>query len=128
MASNSLGIPAITRIVSDPEGDGVKKGRAYLYGPERNQVQKGADGFVAGVALFSARHGQPASLQTEGFAEVESSAAIAVGDPVYVQADGRCGASGSAKLGNATSATDGEGESLNVDLSTKNAPAADTSA
>lgn len=124
MSANSLGVPAITRVVSDEGGDGVQKGRAYLYGPERNQVQKGADGFVAGVALFSARHGQPASIQTEGFAEVESSAAVAVGAPVFVQADGRCGASGTARLGNATSATDGEGERLSVDLSTKNAPAA----
>lgn len=123
MPLNDLGIPQFTLVVEDPSGDGFIKGRAYLFGPEDGKAQKGADGLVAGVCRHGARHGQPAAIQTEGFAEVESSGAVAYGAEVFVAADGRCGATGTSKLGNSVSATDAEGERLSVDLSTKNSPA-----
>lgn len=120
MAINDMGVSAVSLVVNDPDGDGFIKGRAYLLGPEAGQAQKGASGLAAGVCRHGAKHGQPATIQTEGFAEVESGGAVAYGADVFVAADGRGSASGTAKLGNATSAVDGEGERLTVDLSTKN--------
>lgn len=122
MSRNDLGIPQITRIVYDPngaDGDGVLKGRAVVYGPEANQVSVGDTGTAAGVALGSRKHGGDVPIQSEGFAEVESAGAVSVGAPVYVGADGRVGASGTARLGTATSASDGAGERLTVDLSSR---------
>lgn len=123
MTINDLGIASKSFVVNDPSGDGFLKGRAYLAGPNEGEAQKGADGFVLGVCRKGAKNGQPASIQTEGFAEVESGGAVANGAEVFLDADNRGAAAGTAKLGNAVSAVDAAGERLTVDLSTKNSPA-----
>lgn len=124
---NDLGIAFISLVVEDPDGDGCLNGRAYLFGPDAGQVQKGSAGHVVGVCEYSAPHGGTASFRLEGFGVVETSGAVAIGSEVFVEADGRVGTTATtAKLGTALSATDAAGEKLSVDLSTKNsaAPAA----
>lgn len=136
--ANSLGVPAVTRIASDPagaNGSGILKGRAVVNGPGRNEVSLSADGSgtCAGVAIGSRKHGQDIPIQSEGFADVESFGAVGVGVPVFVSdAEGRVGAAAlgadatpasgqGLRLGTSTSATDAQGERLTVDLSARGA-------
>lgn len=133
---NDLGIPQLTRIYIDPAGEtgaGLKEGLAVVHGPAAGQCTLSATGAgrALGVARYSAKHNDAATIQTEGFAEVESAGAVAVGAEVFIaDAGGRVGAAalGSAattpsgqglKLGVATSATDAAGERLSVDLASR---------
>lgn len=124
LLKNDLGIPFYTLMVEDPAGDGFVFGRAYLFGPEVGQAQKGADGHVAGICEYGAKHGGDASFRGYGFGVAESFEAVPLGVPVFVAADGRVGTTGSAHLGHSVSACDAEGQKLSVDLSTKNTAAA----
>lgn len=121
---NDLGIPFISLVVEDPDGDGCVNGRAYLFGPAEGQAQKGSAGHVAGICEYGGKHGETASFRMEGFGVAETSGAVAFGSEVFVEADGRVGTTATtAKLGTALSAADGAGEKLSVDLSTRNAAA-----
>lgn len=125
MAMNDLGIPQVTRVVHDPNGPGIKSGRAAIAGPGRNQVTRAgaqASGSVEGVMRYSRAHGHDATVQTQGYAEVESSGPVGHDADVYVaDADGRFGAApldarSGLYAGKARSVTTDAGQRLSVDL------------
>lgn len=134
MAINDLGIPQVTRTVHDPNGAGIRSGRAAMAGPGPNQVTRvdvAGAGSVEGVMHYSRAHGHDGSVQTSGYAEVESAGPVAHGADVFVaDAEGRFGTvafvpPGSAAgtvaraglfAGKARSVTTGTGQRLAIDL------------
>lgn len=86
---NTLGIARRTKRFKGAEGAGAR--RVLVNGDAENEAKNagGANaGSLAGVTWDSAKDGESVALQEYGYAEIETSAAIAYGADVNVAADG----------------------------------------